>query len=92
MVVIEAAQEKALATLLLRFPEVLDLVSRELKPHHLCSYLYDLSTTFSSFYSACPVLKSDGGTRASRIALCDLVGRTLALGLELLGIQHPDQM
>ena len=92
LVVIEAAQEKALATLLLRFPEVLDLVSRELKPHHLCSYLYDLSTTFSSFYSACPVLKSDGGTRASRIALCDLVGRTLALGLELLGIQHPDQM
>ena len=28
----------------------------------------------------------------SRIALIELVGRTLALGLDLLGIEHPEQM
>ena len=40
----------------------------------------------------CPVLKAEGPTRASRLALCDLTARTLALGLDLLGIGAPDQM
>jgi arginyl-tRNA synthetase len=38
------------------------------------------------------VLKSGNATRASRLALCEVVARTLALGLDLLGIAAPDQM
>ena len=34
----------------------------------------------------------DAGTRASRLALCDVTARVLALGLRLLGITAPDQM
>jgi arginyl-tRNA synthetase len=30
--------------------------------------------------------------RASRLALCDVTGRTIALGLDLLGIEHPEEM
>ena len=33
-----------------------------------------------------PILKSDEPERTSRLALCDLTGRVLAKGLELLGI------
>ena len=72
--------------------EVVDLVSRELKPHHLCTYLYELAARFSAFYENCPVIQSEEPTRASRLALCDLTARTMALGLDLLGIEHPDQM
>jgi arginyl-tRNA synthetase len=84
--------ELALAKHMLRFGEVIDLVSRELKPHHLCNYLYELATRYHAFFENCPVLQSNDATRASRLALCDLVARFLAKGLDLLGIEHPEQM
>ena len=89
---LESPFELALAKHMLRFGEVVNLVARELKPHHLCNYLYELATKFHAFFENCPVLQSDGPTRASRLALCDTVGRALATGLDLLGIAHPDRM
>jgi arginyl-tRNA synthetase len=89
---LEAAQELALAKHILRFSEVINLVARELKPHHLTTYLYELATKFSSFFENCPVLQSEPATRASRLALCRIVADTLAKGLDLLGIEHPEQM
>jgi arginyl-tRNA synthetase len=91
-VVLESPFELALAKHVLRFGEVVELVSRELKPHHLCAYLYELATRFSGFFENCPVLPSEGPTRDSRLTLCEAAGRTLARGLDLLGIEHPDQM
>ena len=76
----------------LRIGEIVNLVARELKPHHLTTYLYELATTFSGFYENCPVIQSEEPTRSSRLALCDITARTLALGLDLLGIEHPEQM
>jgi arginyl-tRNA synthetase len=84
--------ELALAKHMLRLGEVIELVSRELKPHHLCNFLYELATRYHAFFENCPVLQSDEPTRASRLALCDLVARYLAKGLDLLGIAHPEQM
>jgi len=84
--------ELALAKHILRLGDVIDQVSRELKPHLLCTYLYDLAVKFSGFYENCPVLQSEEPLRGSRLALCDLAARTLACGLDLLGIEHPEQM
>ena len=89
---LEAPHELSLAKHLLRLGEVVEVVVRELKPHHLTNYLYDLANRFHAFFEHCPVLQSEEPTRSSRIALIDLVGRTLALGLDLLGIEHPEQM
>jgi arginyl-tRNA synthetase len=89
---LESPFELALAKHLLRLADVVALVARELKPHHLCTYLYELATKFSGFYENCPVLKSEEAVRASRLALCDVTGRTIALGLDLLGIEHPEEM
>ena len=91
-ITLEHSAEVALARHILRFGEVIGAVSRELKPHHLCGYLYELATKFSGFYENCPVLQSDQPLRSSRLALCDLTARTVALGLELLGIEHPERM
>ena len=60
--------------------------------HRLCIYLYDLANRFHAFFEHCPVLQSEEPTRGSRLALVDLTGKTLALGLDLLGIEHPEQM
>src|SRR5205823_449845 len=84
--------ELNLAKHILRFEEVLTLVARELKPHHLCNYLYELATRFSAFYENCPVLQSEEPTRSSRLRLSSATAHTLALGLDLLGIEHPEQM
>ena len=89
---LEDQYEIALAKQILRLGEILILISRELKPHHLCSYLYELSVRFSSFYENCPVLSSQEPTRSSRLTLCQLTANTLQLGLDLLGIEHPQQM
>jgi arginyl-tRNA synthetase len=90
--VLQDTHELALAKQILRLSEAIGAVARELKPHHLCNYLYDLATRFSGFFENCPVLKSDEPTRSSRLALCDLTARTMGLGLDLLGIEHPEQM
>ena len=45
----------------------------------------------SSLAAVLPV-PDDEATRASRFALCDLTARTLAKGLDLLGIEHLEQM
>lgn len=91
-VTVDAPQELALGKHILRLGEVLQIVGRELKPHHLCGYLYELASRYSSFYENCPVLHSTEPTRSRRLALCQLSARTLALGLDLLGIAHPEQM
>jgi arginyl-tRNA synthetase len=89
---LESPHELALVKHVLRIGDVIDLVARELKPHHLTTYLYELATKFSGFYENCPVIQSEEPTRSSRLALCDVTARTLALGLDLLGIEHPEQM
>jgi arginyl-tRNA synthetase len=91
-IALDSPYELAIAKHVLRLGEVIQQVARDLKPHLLCTYLYDLATKFSAFYENCPVLKSEGAMRASRLALCHLTSTTLALGLDLLGIEHPEQM
>ena len=86
--VVNAGQQ----AIVLRFGEIVEIVERELKSHVLCAYLYELAGRYSTFYEACPVLTSEEPTRSSRLALVDLTARTLAVGLDLLGIEHPEQM
>jgi arginyl-tRNA synthetase len=84
--------ERELALALLGLPDVAAEVAESLEPHRLCAYLYGLAGAFTTFYEHCPVLRADPGTRASRLALCALTARVLALGLGLLGIAAPDRM
>jgi arginyl-tRNA synthetase len=85
--------ELALAKQVLRFGEALETVARELKPHHLCNYVYELAGKFSTFYAACDVLgAADEATRTSRLLLVEATARTLKDGLGLLGIECPEQM
>ena len=51
-----------------------------------------MAGAYSTFYDALPVLKAEGEELATRLALCDLTGRSLRTGLELLGIQVPERM
>ena len=87
-----AAEEIALGKHLLNFGLVLEGVVEEYRPNFLCNYLYELAGNFTRFYENCPVLKSDPAQRASRLLLCDLTGRVLKRGLDVLGIETLEQM
>lgn len=84
--------ERALVMKLLAFGGVVEEVARLLKPHLLCEYLYELATTFSTFYNDHPVLQSEGAVRASRLRLVEHTASVLREGLTLLGIEAPERM
>jgi arginyl-tRNA synthetase len=91
-VTVSEPAERDLAVELLEFSAVLEGVAESLEFHRLANYLYGLSTVFTAFYEACPVLRAEGEVRQSRLVLCDLSARVLAVGLGLLGITAPDLM
>lgn len=85
--------ERALALTLDELGATLDDVAETLEPHRLCGYLFGLARAYTEFYDQCPVLRADDdAVRANRLALCELTGRTLATGLDLLGIAAPQRM
>ena len=81
-----------LAKRLCQFAEIVPQVLNNFRPNILANYLFELANSFHTFYEACPVLKSEEPARSSRLALCDLSGRVLERGLDLLGIKVPEKM
>ncbi|MDK2989377.1 MAG: arginyl-tRNA synthetase [Methanoculleus sp.] len=82
----ETDHEIALARHLARFPAVVEQTVTELRPHLVAAYARELADLFNAFYHYDPVLKSEGETRSSRLALVDAVRNTLQESLETLGI------
>jgi arginyl-tRNA synthetase len=84
--------ERALLLQLGRFAEELPRVLEDFRPNLLSNYLYETATSFHSFFEACPVLRSEGAVRVTRLALCELTSRVIKEGLGLLGIEVPERM
>jgi arginyl-tRNA synthetase len=93
---VEHPSEIGLAKQLLQFPAVVQEVARDLRPHVLTEYLYELSRAFSTFYdrvNGVRVIDAEPESlRLSRLRLCDMTARALRLGLDLLGIGVLEQM
>jgi arginyl-tRNA synthetase len=92
LVILAEPAELTLAKKLLQFGEVLPQVLDDHRPNQLANYLFELASTFHSFFEACPVLKAEAATRDSRLLLCDTTSRVLREGLALLGIEAPERM
>ena len=90
--VLNEAAEVTLAKRLCQFAEIVPQVLNDFRPNILANYLFELANSFHALYEACPVLRSDEPVRSSRLALCDLTGRVLQRGLDLLGIKVPEKM
>ena len=91
-IVLNEPAEIGLAKRLCQFAEIVPQVLNDFRPNILANYLFELANAFHTFYEACPVLKSEEPARSSRLALCELTGRVLQRGLELLGIKAPEKM
>ena len=84
--------EFRLAKALLRFPDAIAVVSRELSPGALAQYALSLAKTFNSFYHACKVIGESPQVENARALLVDATRNVLALSLTLLGIEAPRRM
>jgi arginyl-tRNA synthetase len=83
----ESLAELNLARKLVAFPVALRLTTEQLRPHFLCTYLYELAGEFSSFYAAEKVIVDDAPARARRLLLCSRTLLFLETGLNLLGLR-----
>ena len=82
--------ERALAQQLLRYKGVVDMAVNELMPHHICTYLYELTQVFNRFYENSKVI---GDVREPiRKLLVERYADTLKAGLRILGITAPNKM
>lgn len=90
--ILETPTEQALARQLIGFVNALELTLNDLRPHFLCTYLYDLAGAYSSFYNADKVMVEENDVRARRLILCARTRVVLKTGLELLGISTLERM
>ena len=88
----QSEPEKKLARKILSFPLTVEQTTKELKPHTLCVYLYELATEFSSFYNQEKVMVEDKDIQNLRLFLCAKTQSVLEIGLEILGIQTLEEM
>ncbi|KAF0095025.1 MAG: arginyl-tRNA synthetase [Puniceicoccaceae bacterium 5H] len=88
----EADEEIALARKLLAFPAVIEQTRSDLRPHFLCTYLFDLAGVFSTFYNACRVIVDEPDVRARRLMLASRTLTVLETGLHLLGLETLERM
>lgn len=88
--VIMEKEEKELLQTLIHFPEVVFNATQSYSPNLVCNYLYDLASSYNTFYSKHKILGSE--TEEFRVELTSATGQVLKNGLSLLGIQAPEKM
>ena len=91
-IAIEHDAERTLALALDAFDGALKAAYDKKAPHFLAEHAYNIAQAFSGFYANCPIMQSEGATRASRLALAGATLNQLTLTLDLLGIEVPERM
>ncbi len=85
--------EKALGLALSNFSAAIGQAAKELAPHKICSYIYELANAFNRFYHETKILtEEDAAKKASWIALLTLTRNVLETSINLLGFGAPERM
>lgn len=82
--------ERNLIKKILEYKSVLAESVTEMSPHKVANYLYELAQDFSRFYENCPVVGS--AEEKQRIKLVKIYLDTMTHGLNILGIEIPEEM
>lgn len=90
---ITAEKEFDLLKKLGEFPQAVGEAALKRMPHRITNYIYDLASTFHSFYNAEKVLDADNLERTkARLALIKSTQITLRNALRLIGVSAPEKM
>ena len=84
--------EKNIILQLLAFPETVKMAVRDLEPHKISKYLYDLAREMNRYYEKTRVSDAPDIEKSARLTLLKKVSKTFENGLDLLGIEIPEKM
>ena len=91
--------ELALIKLLAAWPRQIEAAAEAHEPHRLAFYLYDLAAAFHGQWNRGNddpdlrfIVAGDAELTAARLALAQAVGLTVASGLEIFGVEAPEEM
>ena len=86
--------EKSVILKLLEYPEIVSLSARDLEPHKVASYLYELAKDLNRYYESTPVATGDVTDiqKQARLDMLKKVSHVFSHGLSLLGIEIPTRM
>ena len=87
-----AESELTLIRKLLNFPELIEMATITMEPHHLAYYAQELANTFHAFYKECRVVTDDEALTKARIKLVLASKIVLAKTLHLMGMTAPERM
>lgn len=79
-------EERDVFVVITKYFDVVEKSAAEFAPHHLCTYLHELSQSFNTFYAHQKIVGEDGIQTQLRLALTQVVQQLLAEGLTMLGI------
>ena len=88
----EFTEEKNVILQLLEFPNVIKLAARDLEPHKVSKYLYDLAREMNRYYEKTRVSDAPDIEKSARLTLLKKVSKTFENGLDILGIEVPEKM
>ena len=75
------------------FPQAVAEAAEKRMPHRVTNYIFDLASTFHSFYNADKVLDLEHPERSkARLALVQAAKITLANAFKLIGVSAPERM
>ncbi len=87
------SKEIQLIRLLRRFTTTVIEAADSYSPALIANYCYELAREYNQFYHDFSILgEPDPSVRNLRLALSDVTGRVLNLGMDLLGIEMPERM
>jgi arginyl-tRNA synthetase len=78
--------------MLYRFPEVVARAVADRAPHHIATYLIELSAEFNSWYANTQIVNKEDASSPYRVALTEVFSIVSRRGLDLLGIRVPERM
>lgn len=84
--------EKAVLATLLDYPQVVALAARDLEPHKVATYLYELAREMNRYYETTRVSDAPPAEKAARLDVLAKVSQVFTHGLSLLGIEIPSRM
>jgi arginyl-tRNA synthetase len=92
-IIISHDSEAELMRNLIKLPDVMKEVERDLYPSKICDYLFETSQKFNQFYENCSVNNAETPElKASRLSLCVATAGTIRLLLGLLGIDVVEKL
>ena len=88
-----STKEQELIAKVAEYADIVEEAARTYSPAVIANYVYDLVKEYNQFYHEFSILKEENEElRAFRLALSDVVARTIASGFSLLGIEMPERM